>query len=287
MTPIEQRLQQRLGPESRAALDELCVRVQREPAALALVLPSLARRFGRERLGGGVVQVAAPDPEPGAAAEPPRVDLDAWRACDAAGLALLRAARPDAATLYDLWQRGDLEERAIVLRALACLPLGDATVRLLGEVQRTNTLPHFEAGCCDSNVAVRARAHPQFPAADLDRLVLKLAFLGLRLRRMLGVEAHANPDLSRMLQDLATEREAAGRAIWPDTDRLCARAPVAGTVARVIGGLEHGDDQRRLAAAEALLLLNRGELRAFAKERLGREPRPEIRALLQQAAAEE
>jgi len=58
---------------------------------------------------------------------------------------------------------------------------------------------------------------------------------------------------------------------------------VPGTIARILGGIEHGDDQRRLAAAEALALLQRNDLAAFAQERLPREPRPEIRAALQRA----
>jgi hypothetical protein len=85
-----------------------------------------------------------------------------------------------------------------------------------------------------------------------------------------------------MLQDLATEREAAGRAVWRDTARLIGRAPCPGTTARLVGGLEHGDDGVRLAAAEGLLAMRRGELAAFAAERLPREPREAIRAVLLQ-----
>jgi hypothetical protein len=73
--------------------------------------------------------------------------------------------------------------------------------------------------------------------------------------------------------------------VWRDTDRLLAKAPVPGTIARILGGIEHGDDQRRLAAAEALALLHRKDLAALAAERLPREPRPEIRAALERAAA--
>ena len=60
-----------------------------------------------------------------------------------------------------------------------------------------------------------------------------------------------------------------------------------GALARLIGGLEHGDDGVRHAAADGLLLLaERGAgIAHFAKERLPREPRPEIRQLLQQLSS--
>ena len=118
------------------------------------------------------------------------------------------------------------------------------------------------------------------------KLLLKLAFLDIPLSRVFSAERHANPELSRMLQDLATEREAAGRSVWRDTWRMLGRAPCPGAVARLVGGIEHGDDGVRLAAAEGLLALSRLEpgredLRPFAAERLPREPRAEVRALLQ------
>ena len=58
-----------------------------------------------------------------------------------------------------------------------------------------------------------------------------------------------------------------------------------GTVARVLGGLEHGDAGLRLAAADALGRLRRNDLLPFARERLDREDRPEVRAALERALA--
>jgi len=96
-----------------------------------------------------------------------------------------------------------------------------------------------------------------------------------------AAEQLANAELSRMLQDLATEREAAGRAVWRDTDRMLGRAPVPGATARMLGSLEHGDDCRRLAAVEGLLALDRKDLLPLLRERLPREPRADVKALLQ------
>ena len=57
--------------------------------------------------------------------------------------------------------------------------------------------------------------------------------------------------------------------------------PTEGSVARLIGGLEHGDDKTRLAATEGLAMLERADLAGYAVERLPREPRPGIRAALE------
>jgi hypothetical protein len=248
--------------------------------ALQVALPALPRKIGREQL-----------PPELALEGDSSIDLGAWRACDAAALELLHAAQAGDDALRELYAHGDIDERAMVLRSLAARPVSAGTVALLGEVQRTNVQSHFEAAVCDSNLVARALGRAGFNQADLDRLVLKAAFLGIELVRLFDVQRHANPELSRMLQDLATEREAAGRAVWRDTARLIARAPTSGTLARLVGGLEHGDDGTRLAAAEGLDALlsrdrsHREPLHLYLRERLPREPRQDIRAALERALA--
>jgi hypothetical protein len=183
----------------------------------------------------------------------------------------------------ELYFHGDIEERAMVLRSMACRPLDAATITLLEEAQRTNTAHHLEAAVCDSDLLARGAGLSGFGIAGFNRMVLKIAFVDLPLARLFAAENHANPELSRMLQDLATEREAAGRRVWRDTNRMIARAPTAGTRARIAGGLEHGDDAQRLAAAEGLQHLGDPELRAMARERLDREPVPGIRTAISRA----
>ena len=186
---------------------------------LPVLFPQLARRMGKQGL------VATRYTQDGY-----DVALDTWRACDAAGTLLLQTAQPDPGVHLHLFHHGDIEERTIALRALAMCPITQDTVDLLGEVQRTNTGFHVEAGALDSNVAVRALAaggHKQgFTLDDLHRLVLKLAFVDLPADRLFGVFDHANPELSRMLTDFAKERQAAGRPVWPDTKRFLAAAPL-------------------------------------------------------------
>lgn len=269
-----------LDAAQRRFVDDARARVAREGVrAVAEILPSLARRVGRAGLPPGRCS------QPVAGGRPAVVELAAWRVCDAVGLALLEAAHPGPAELLDLHAHGDIEERVIVLRSAQLLPLGPATAALLDEVQRTNMQPHFEALVADGNLPARAAAVPEIGTERVNRVLLKAAFIGIAIDRLFDVETHANAELSRMLQDLATEREAAGRAVWPGTYVLIGHAPVAGSVARLLGGLEHGDDTLRFAAVRGLAALRRPELAPFLVEHVSREPRAPIRAAIESLLA--
>ncbi len=275
---MQTALEQDLPRDSRAFFASALARVRAEGArAIPELLPSLPRRIGASPLGGGIREIDL------AEGDVARIDQDAWRRCDAAGAMIIAAGRPSDDMLIDLYLHGDLDERIIVIRALSTLSVTAATVRVLEEVQRTNMEPHFRAAASGTNLPARAARHAAFGRDGFNRMILKAAFIDVPVSTLFDAETAANPDLSRMLQDLATEREAAGRRVWPGTCLLAAHAPTAGSLARIIGGLEHGDDEQRFSAARALLVLNRPDLAPFAKERLPREPRPEIRAVLEQA----
>jgi hypothetical protein len=268
--PVLAALQSHLGPTATAAAKAVLAEVTADRSRLPVVFPGLPRRFGRDAVRGGPTDLGGS-----------RVDLDAFRTCDLVAAWLLLQCTATEAELWDLYSHGDIDERAMLLRALHFLPVGPITVRLFGEVQRTNMVVHLEAALCDGDLFARTIGQPGFDQPTANKLLLKLAFLDLPLRRALGAERHVDAEFSRMVQDLATEREAAGRSVWRDTNRVIGRAPTLGTTARLLGGLEHGDDGVRLAAAEGLLAMNRADLRPFAAERLPREPRAEIRAVLQ------
>ena len=272
MIDLKQPLAARLDAAAKDFLAGASAEVAKDGKALAGYFPQLPRRVGRSPLGSGRLQAAEIE-----------LDLAAWRSCDAAALQLLHAARATDQQLVTLFEHGDSEERTLVLRCLQALPVTTATVRLLAEAQRTNVQTLFEAATCDGNLLARACGQLDYDLTTFNKTLLKLAFLNLPLARAFGAQRHANPELSRMLQDLATEREAAGRAVWADTNRLIARAPTAGTRARLVGGLEHGDDGQRLAAAEGIGLLNQRDFDPFVRERLAREPRAAIRAALERA----
>jgi len=264
-----------LGPHAAQA-DALLAELREDRGRLPVVFPGLPRRFGKDAVGGG--RRTCGDAV---------VDLDAFRTCDLVAAYLCTSIEATADELVDVFTHGDIEERTMLLRSLSFAPLGEATARLLVEVLRTNVVSHLEAAMCDQNVLARALAAGVLDADTGNRLLLKFAFVDMPLQRAFGAEAHASPELSTMLQDLATEREAAGRAVWRDTWRMLGRAPCPGALARLIGGLEHGDDGVRLAAAAGLLLLpERGAgVAHFAKERLPREPRAAVQELLRQLSA--
>lgn len=259
--------------DAAALADALLTEVRADRSRLPVVFPGLPRRLGRDAVRGGRRALGAAT-----------VDLDAFRRCDVAAAWLLGSLGATAEEVTGLYAHGDIDERAMALRSLHFLPVGPATVALFGEVQRTNVVLHLEAAVCDGDLFVRTLGQHGFDQTAANRLLLKLAFLDLPLARVFGAERTANGELSRMLRDLATEREAAGRSVWRDTNRLLGRAPCPGAVARLIGGLEHGDDGVRLAAAEGLLALGRQDLAPFAKERLDREPRADVQALLRRLA---
>lgn len=281
MQIFQQHLQVTLdAPAQEWLREQLGARPSDEQARTDVLFAQLRRRTGKTPLtdaGPGTIETVGPG----------RIDIGMWRTCDAAGALLLDVAGISDESLVDLFRHGDFEERLVVLRALAVRPITAATVELLGEVQRTNTVAHFEAGALDSDIAVRALAEggedSGFTRDDYHRLVLKAAFSDLAGSRMIGALEQADPKLSAMLQDFATEREAAGRPVWVDTYRYLGVAPCPGAEARLLGGLEHGADPIREAAVESLGRLAKDAHRPHLESRLAREPSARIRSRIEAA----
>jgi hypothetical protein len=267
-----------LGPAAALA-DELLQELQKDRTRLPVLFPGLPRRTGKDAIGGGVRKIGDAT-----------VDLDAFRTCDLVAAHLVASIDATEAELVDLFSHGDLEERAMLLRSLNFLPLGGITNNLLGEALRTNVVLHLEAAMCDSDLLARTIEAGAVDADTANRLLLKFAFIDMDLTRAFGAESHASETLSTMLQDLATEREAAGRSVWRHTYRMLGLAPCAGAFARLLGGLEHGDDGVRQAAADGLLALRASDndaatlIAQFARERSPREPRAAIKKQLEQLA---
>lgn len=263
-----------------AQAEELLKELQGDRSRLPVLFPGIPRRFGKDPVGGGVTNIGQAT-----------VDLDAFRVCDIVAAHLVSSIEATAAELADVFAHGDIEERAMLLRSLNFLPLGDATKDLFVEVLRTNIVLHLEAAMCDSNLLARAITASTVDTDTANRLLLKFAFLDMDLSRAYEAEEHANETLSTMLQDLATEREAAGRSVWRGTYHMLGQAPCPGALGRLIGGLEHGDDGVRYAATEGLIALRNSNadcaselIKKCATERMPREPRPVIRERLQQLA---
>ena len=133
-----------------------------------------------------------------------------WGADEIARAALLVRVYPRLAPA-ELWAHGDNRERQAVLKALPLLPEPAAFVELAIEACRTNVLTIFEAIACENPYPA---AH--FPELHYNQLVLKAAFMGVALARIVGLAARKNAELARMAADYAAERRAAGRPVPDD-----------------------------------------------------------------------
>lgn len=185
-----------LGPESAAWLDAALDTARSEADAVApRAVPAWESRFAAAGRNCGAPATA-----------------------EAARVLLLHTARPDAATVGRLYERGSAAERRAVLLALPHLPLTAAEgVPLLEDALRTN------------DTRLVAAAVGPYAAAHLDariwrHAVLKCLFVGVPLAVVAGLANRARGDreLARMLTDFAAERAAAGRPVPTDLTHLLA-----------------------------------------------------------------
>lgn len=133
---------------------------------------------------------------------------------------LLRAAaalaEPAFASLVEeCYARGDNRERQAVLRSLALLPAPVRFLALAVDACRTSIQPVFEAIACENPYPAA-----YFPELHFNQMVLKALFVGVALRRVVGLEGRTTAELRRMAADYASERRAAGRTVPPDIDDL-------------------------------------------------------------------
>lgn len=178
------------------------------PGYLEVHLAGLPRKAGRELVGAGVIEVGEG-----------KVDLSAWRVCDLLAADLLVRLPEAEGAVEKLYFQGDAEERRMILRSLPFRAPGPEVVRLMEEAHRTNDEVIFESGNLDSDLAARLLDDGAF-----NRVVLKCAFMNQPKERLLDWQTRGNGPLSMMLFDFMTEREAAGRPVWPDTAPFCALA---------------------------------------------------------------
>jgi len=120
----------------------------------------------------------------------------------------------------ELWAHGDNRERQAVLRALPLLPDPAQFVALAVEACRSNVLTVFEAIACENPFAAEHFSELQF-----NQMVLKAAFNGVALARIVGLPARQNAELARMARDFAAERRAAGRPVPADLELAMKGAP--------------------------------------------------------------
>jgi hypothetical protein len=180
----------------------------------------------------------------------------------------------------ELYFTGDLRERSGALRGLAVIGRGDGALDAVLDAGRVTAVELFEAVIAENPYASRV-----LPDEEFRKLVLKSAFVGVSLDRVIGLETRADAELSRMLLSYVTEREVAGRSVPPDVWPIVARYGSPGLAAKLCGYLEHPAEAHRAAAARALGHLADPRARPFLEDRLARETDPAVRRALERAIA--
>ncbi len=310
MSKVEEILQPQLAemPEAREWLAETRAALQQSDEGFASAFAEASRRVGRGVLAKR--KLAQPVHElPHLEVAGWRMPLYPWRRSDAARALLAAAdAQRDPAgalkRLASLYWHGDSDERTSVLRLLGLMPGGAPeaplpvppveagyepeeqddgpthALRVVLDSFRTNIAPLFDAATANNPFFSRAT-----PELEFNKAVLKRVFVDLPLEEVLGLRGRANAELSRMLLNLAEEREVTLRPypveVWP----VVAGHPVPGFAAKMIGLIEHPDDQLRRAAAEALGIMREPKARSFLEERLRRETQTPVKQALEAALA--
>ncbi len=171
---------------------------------------------------------------------------------------------------YDI---GDTREKIAVVRSLGLLPDNTQLLPLALDAGRTNDANLFAALATDNPYACQ-----RYPEPDLNKLVMKAAFVGIPIDRIIGLEQRCNQDLARMGMEYIDQQQSADRDFPPELWLAIGPHPPAGAVARMIGYLNHSVEAHRLGAARGLGMTADGRARAFLQERSAVEESPEVRA---------
>lgn len=263
-----------LDGDARALLDAAAGAARRgAPSQLVTLFARLGRGVGRGPLGDPVELAGPVD----------HVSTAGWTRDVAARVSVLLAAAEGApATLPDVvdsvYRSGDSREKAAVLRALPLLPDGARFVPLALDAGRTNETPLFEALATDNPFPAR-----HYPELELDKLVMKAAFLGIGLDRIAGLERRMNAELARMALDHVAEREAAGRPFTPTIWLVVAPDPGRRAEEKLAEYAAHHDEAQRLGVARALPGAPPDRARALIRTRLAVEASPTVLAALEAA----
>ncbi len=127
--------------------------------------------------------------------------------------------------LSTCWRAGDLREQQAILRALPLLEEPARWIPIAREGCRSNVGAIFEAIAAENTYPAR-----HFGEHELNQMVIKAIFVGVRVARILGLRERMGPELRRMAADYVSERRAAGRSVPEDALALAdGRVPTGGT----------------------------------------------------------
>lgn len=239
-------------------------------ATAPTVFAVATRQVGREPLTDAV-DLTGPDDVVSTAGWPRDV---AARVCV---LAFIAERHPDELVrlVGELYRDGDSREKAGVLRALSLLGDGARFVTLALDAGRTNETDLFATLACDNPFPAR-----HYPELELNKLVMKAAFVGVPIDRIVGLDRRANPELARMGMEYIDEQESARRRFPPEIWLAIAPHPPIGAVARMLGYLSHSITENRLWAARGLGLAGDGRAVTFLEERQRIEPDDQVCAAI-------
>ncbi len=136
---------------------------------------------------------------------------------DQAGRTLLLLALPSGnvdvylQTLEQLFNAADMGELIALYQALPLLPYPEKLQKRAAEGVRSNMVAVFNAIALNN----------PYPSSYLDdlawnQMVVKTLFVGSPLHQIQGLQQRTNPQLSQMLTDYASERQAAKRTVPPE-----------------------------------------------------------------------
>lgn len=233
------------------------------------------RHVGRDPVAAlGGKRLRGPDDE---------IATEGWAADVAARVAVLCALAAGAPgelvdTVDSLFREGDNREKTAIVRALCLLRDGARFTDIAFEAGRTNDSNLFRALACDNPYPAR-----HYPELEFNKLVMKAAFVGAPIDRILGVLDRANDELSRMAMEYIDEQQAATRRFPPQMFEAIGARPRPGAVARMAGYLNHSIAENRLWAARGLALTGDPRAAEFLRERLEIEADTAVRDAIAKA----
>jgi hypothetical protein len=223
-------------------------RVRQEPRsnALATAIGLAPRRLGKADL--------APTEDDRARATTLRKNLDPgeWSVDQAARIAFMAASYvgDDAgfATSFDSFcATAGLNELIALCRGLPVYPAAALLEPRAREAVRSGMKPVFEAVAHRNPYPVEC-----FGEDAWNQMVVKAFFIGSHLWPIQDLDRRGNPQLARMLVDLAQERWAAGRPVSGEVWRCVVPHADAEGDAALVRAFETGGEKERLAVALAL-----------------------------------
>jgi hypothetical protein len=183
--------------------------------------------------------------------------------------------------LFEIYNQGDSECRVACLRALNFTTgIEKQGLDLIYDAGRTYLPDLLSAAWHHNPFSSHALSDTEYRKA-----VLKALFCEIPVEGFLRLNERADAELSRSLCEYANEREAAGRQVPLSIWTVAARFPLPGLVARLIGRLEHPNQEERLNAACALQSTADPRAESFLQERLSREQDINVQHALKDALA--